>query len=124
MEAWGQLLSAILGGGLVASLVAWARTRKQDSAAGAVAQASVPFDINSKALDNAEKRLKLTQAAWDAERVSFEARIQRLEQELGEEREESTRKDRKIRELEQTVGDIQTKLLEVTRELASLRTGQ
>ena len=113
--------SALLSGGFAAAVVGYLKDRKKSQAEGQVASATVELQIDAKRLENAESRLALTEKAWDAERRSFEARIQRLEQELQEERLESERKDAKILQLEERVGEIQSNLLEVTRELADLR---
>lgn len=121
MSGWSYLAAAVLGGGGLGALLSYARDRRKSNAEGHVAEATVELQIDAKRLENAESRLSFTERAWDAERKSFEARIQRLETELQEERLASTSKDAKILELEETVSQIQSTLLDVSRELASLR---
>ena len=121
MNAWSYIAAAALGGGGVSALTSYVRDRRKSNAEGHVAEATVELQIDAKRLENAEARLSFTERAWDAERQSFEGRIVRLENELQEERLASTRKDAKILELEETVSQIQSTLLDVSRELASLR---
>lgn len=116
-----SVASVILGGGGIAAILAYFKDRKKHSADGAVAAATVELQIDAKRLENAEQRLDFTQKAWDAERKSLEGRIERLEGELREERLEGERKDTKILDLQTTVSQIQTTLLDVSRELAELR---
>lgn len=121
MNGWSLLAAAALGGGGFGALISYVKDRRKSNAEGHVAEATVELQIDAKRLENAESRLALTEKAWDAERRSFEARIQRLEEELQHERLESERKDAKILTLEERVGEIQANLLDVTRELADLR---
>ena len=122
MPSWTEIavsgLIAVFGGRSVWDYI---RDRRKNNAEGEVASATVELQIDAKRLENAEARLVLTQKAWDEERHSFERRIERLESELQEERLESERKDGKILELETRVSEIQTQLLDVTRDLADLR---
>ncbi len=120
-EVAAAVATLILGGGSGGALWGYLRDRRKNRADGEVAAATVELQIDAKRLENAEMRLDFTQKAWDAERRSFEARIERLETELREERLEGERKDAKILELEQTVSQIQSQLLDVSRELADLR---
>ena len=121
MNAWSTVAVAFLSGGGVAAVIGYLKDHKKSAAEGRVADATVELQIDAKRLENAESRLHFTEKAWDAERRSFEGRIERLECELQTERLESARKDAKILELEEKVSQIQTTLLDVSRELASLR---
>lgn len=117
-EAVAAVAVALVGGKSGWDYLGDRRTAK---AMGTVASSTVELQIDAKKLENAEARLQLTQKAWDEERLSFERRIARLEDELNEERLEGERKDHKILELEKTVSNIQNQLLDVSRDLAELR---
>ena len=121
MNGWSYLAAGALGGGGFGALVSYFRDRRKSNAEGHVAEATVELQIDAHRLQNAEARLEFTEKAWDAERRSFEGRILRLEAELQEERLGSAKKDAKILELEEKVSEIQTTLLDVSRELADLR---
>jgi chromosome segregation ATPase len=121
-DAWSAIASLVVGLGGGGALIGYVKDRKKSSAEGEVASATVELQIDAKRLENTEARLAFTQRAWDAERLSFESRINRLEAELSSERLESEKKDAKILELERTVSEIQATLLDVSRELAALRT--
>jgi SMC interacting uncharacterized protein involved in chromosome segregation len=121
MNAWSYVAAAALGGGGVGAILSYLRDRRKSNAEGHVAEATVELQIDAKKLENAESRLALTEKAWDAERRSFEARIGRLEAELQTERLEGERKDQKILELEDRMGDLHTQFLDISRELADLR---
>jgi chromosome segregation ATPase len=108
-----------LGGG--GAFVGYWRDRKKIGAEGEVATATVELQIDAARLQNAESRLALTQRAWDEERLSFERRIDRLEDELATERLESERKDAKILDLESRLNDLQAQMSQISRELSDLR---
>lgn len=121
MNTWSYVAAAALGGGGIGAILSYLRDRRKSNAEGHVAEATVELQIDAKRLENAESRLALTEKAWDAERVSFESRIKRLEEELQQERLESERKDAKILSLEQRMSDLRTQMLDISRELADLR---
>lgn len=124
-SVWGDvakiLLGGMVGGGVIGSVLAYLRDRRLSTAKGDVAVQTVELQVDFTRMQNLESRFALAERAWDEERESLtrrvtaaEAREAALEKALAE-------RDAKIRELEARVSRVQTELVEVTRELADLR---
>lgn len=122
---WGDVvktaIGALLGAGGLGALLAYFKDRRKSKADGDVAVQTVELQVDHSRMQNLEQRFALAERAWDEERESLsrrvaaaEAREAALEQALAE-------RDAKIRELEARVGRVQNELIEVTRELADLR---
>lgn len=132
---WGDVVKIILGGALGAgglgAVLAYFKDRRLNNAKGDVAVQTVELQVDFTRMQNLESRFALAERAWDEERESLreeresltrrvaaaEARELALEKALAE-------RDKKIRDLEARVGRVQSELVEVTRELADLRSDQ
>lgn len=111
-------LLGLFGGG---SIWGYLKDRKKSAAEGTVAVQTIELQVDATRMQNLESRFALAERAWDEERESLtrrvgaaEARETALEQALVE-------RDEKIRTLETRVSRVQDELIEVTRELADLR---
>lgn len=120
-DAVKTAIGALLGAGGLGALLAYFKDRRKSKADGDVAVQTVELQVDHSRMQNLEQRFALAERAWDEERESLsrrvaaaEAREAALEQALAE-------RDAKIRELEARVGRVQNELIEVTRELADLR---
>ncbi len=114
-------LSLLVGGGFTAAALKYIQERKKAGAEGEVAVQTIELQVDHTRMQNLEQRFALAERAWDEERESLtrrvtaaEAREAALETALAE-------RDAKIRELEERVSRVQNELIEVTRELAGLR---
>ncbi len=120
-DAVKTAIGALLGAGGLGAVLAYFKDRRKSKADGDVAVQTVELQVDHSRMQNLEQRFALAERAWDEERESLsrrvaaaEAREAALEQALAE-------RDAKIRELEARVGRVQNELIEVTRELADLR---
>lgn len=122
---WGDVVKIGLGGavtgGGIGAVLAYFKERRFLKAKGDVAVQTVELQVDFTRMQNLESRFALAERAWDEERESLtrrvaaaEARESALEKALAE-------RDAKIRELEARVSRVQSELIEVTRELADLR---
>lgn len=122
---WGDVVKLVLGGALgaggIGAVLAYLKDRRLNNAKGDVAVQTIELQVDHTRMQNLEVRFALAERAWDEERQSLtrrvaaaEAREMALEKALAE-------RDAKIHDLESRVSRVQAELVEVTRELASLR---
>lgn len=114
-------LSLIIGSGFTAAVLKYLQDRKKAGAEGEVAVQTIELQVDHTRMQNLETRFALAERAWDEERESLTRRVTAAENRETALEQELVKKDSKIRMLEERVGAIQNELIEVTRELAGLR---
>lgn len=112
------LVLGIFGGGAVWGYL---KDRKKSGAEGAVAVQTIELQVDATRMQNLEVRFALAERAWDEERESLTLRVTRAEARETALEQELEKKEAKLRLLEERVAKVQNELLEVTRELAGLR---
>lgn len=125
MADWGDVVQGALGtllaGGGIGAVVVYFKERRLNKAKGDVAVQTVELQVDHTRMQNLEVRFALAERAWDEERESLTRRVTAAEaRELALEKALAER-DAKIHDLESRVSRVQAELVEVTRELASLR---
>jgi hypothetical protein len=114
-------LTVLVGGGGLGALLMYLKERKKYGAEGEVAVQTIELQVDHTRMQNLEVRFGLAEKAWDEERESLTRRVAAAEsRELALEA-ELEKKEAKIRTLEDRVSRVQAELLDVTRELADLR---
>lgn len=122
---WGDVvkivLAFVMGAGGLGAVLAYLKDRRLNNAKGEVAVQTVELQVDFTRMQNLESRFAMAERAWDEERASLERRVAAAEAREAALERAVAQRDAKIRELEERVSRVQNELIEVTRELADLR---